>query len=62
MSDGIDIRLSTDELRFVIACGSALLLNVPEASLPTYSHFSKEQIIEFSARMRACLDEAGYDM
>lgn len=62
MSNAIDVQLSPDELRYVIACGVALLLNVPEASLPTYSHFNKAQIIEFSARMRARLDEAGYDI
>lgn len=62
MSDAIDVRLTADELRFVISCGSALLQNIPEGSLPTYTHFSKAQIIEFSGRMRARLDEAGYDM
>lgn len=62
MSDTIDVRLTANELRFVISCGSALLLNLPEGSLPTYTHFSKAQIIDFSLRMREQLDQAGYDM
>jgi hypothetical protein len=62
MSGTIDIRLTSDELRFVISCGSALLLNIPEGSLPTYTHFSKAEIIDFSLRMREQLDQAGYDM
>ena len=62
MIDTIDVRLSAEELRYVISCGAALLLNIPEGSLPTYTRFSKAQIIEFSTRMRAQLDEAGYDM
>ncbi|WP_199101123.1 hypothetical protein [Dyella sp. ASV21] len=62
MSEAIDVRLSPDELRYVIACGAALAQNVPESSLPTYCHFNKAQIIEFSVRMRAQLDDAGYDI
>ncbi|MFC3814442.1 hypothetical protein [Lysobacter sp. GCM10012299] len=62
MSDTIDIRLTSDELRYVIACGSAILLNVPADSLPAYCHFSKAQIIEFTTRMRDLLDEAECDI
>ncbi|MDR3447510.1 hypothetical protein [Dyella sp.] len=62
MGDTIDVRLTADEFRYVISCGSALLLNIPEGSLPTYTHFSKAQIIDFSARMREQFDQAGYDM
>lgn len=62
MIDTIDVRLSVEELRYVISCGSALLQNIPEGSLSTYTRFSKDQIIEFSARIRAQLDEAGHDM
>lgn len=62
MNDTIDIQLSPGELRYLISCGVALIQNLSEGSLPTYCHFNKAQIIEFSARMRARLDEAGYDM
>jgi len=62
MSQIVDIQLTPDELRYLISCGAALVQNLPEGSLPTYYHFNRAQIIEFSARMRARLDEAGYDM
>ena len=62
MNDTINIPLTPDELRYLISCGPALLVNIPQDALPTYCRFDKAQIIEFSMRMRARLDEAGYDM
>nr|WP_199047987.1 hypothetical protein [Dyella sp. ASV24] len=62
MDETIDVQLTPNELRYLISCGVALVQNLPEGSLPTYCHFNKAQIVEFSARMRARLDEAGYDM
>ncbi|HEY9133660.1 MAG TPA: hypothetical protein VIM98_18055 [Dyella sp.] len=62
MNETIDIQLTPDELRYLISCGAALVQNLPEASLPTYCHFNKAQIVAFSGRMRARLDDAGYDM
>jgi hypothetical protein len=62
MNGTVNVQLTPDELRYVISCGAALVQNLPDGSLPTYCHFSRAQIIEFSARMRARLDEAGYDM
>jgi len=58
----LEIRLTPDELRYLVACGVALLQNIPEDSLPTYSPLSKEQILEFSSRIRGIMDENGLDM
>jgi hypothetical protein len=58
----LDIQLTPDELRYLVACGVALLQNIPEESLPTYSRFSKEQILDFSSRIRRVLDDHGLDM
>jgi len=60
--EALEVRLTPDELRYLVACGVALLQNIPENSLPTYSRFSKEQIIEFSCRIRRIMDENGLDM
>ena len=58
----LEIRLTPDELRYLVACGAALLQNVPANSLPAYTHFSKQQIIEFSSRIRRVMDENGLGM
>lgn len=62
MNETVDVQLTPDELRHLISCGAALLQNLPEDSLPTYCHFNKARIIEFSTRLRTCLDEVGFDM
>lgn len=58
----ISISLTEDELRYLVSCGSALVMNVPEASLPTYTHFSKNQIIDFSRRIRSLMNFHNIDM
>jgi hypothetical protein len=58
----LEIRLTAEELRYVVSCGAALLQHIPEKSLPTYTCFSKQQIIEFSIRIRNIMDENGLDM
>jgi hypothetical protein len=58
----MQIEVTPDELRYLIACGAALAQNIPERSLPTYCGFDKQQIVDFSARMRRELDGAGLDM
>jgi hypothetical protein len=56
------IEITADELRYIIRCGAALAQNIPVSSLPTYCGFDKNQINDFSGRMRAELDKAGLDM
>ena len=58
----INIEVTDDELRYLIACGYALLLNVPEESLPTYCRFTKEQIIEIGLKFRTIADENNIDL
>lgn len=58
----MQIELTADELRYIIRCGAALAQNVPNSSLPTYCGFDKDQIVEFSGRMRDALDKEGLDM
>ena len=60
--DLVSVQLSPDELRYLISCGAALAQNIPEQSLPTYCHFTKAQILAFSARMRSILQEQGLDL
>jgi hypothetical protein len=58
----ITVQMSADELRYLVACGPALLQNIPAKSLPTYCHFDKNQIIQFSKRIRELMDQHGLDM
>ncbi len=58
----IVLHLSAAELRYFIACGAALVQNVPEKSLATYCGFTKNQIIEISRKLREIADEQGVDM
>ncbi|QIG92722.1 MULTISPECIES: hypothetical protein [unclassified Bradyrhizobium] len=58
----MQIKVTPEELRYIIRCGAALAQNVPEKSLPTYCGFDKQQIVDFSGRMRSELDKAGLDM
>ncbi|WP_152025560.1 hypothetical protein [Xanthomonas hortorum] len=62
LPEALEVSLTPDELRYLVACGAALLQNIPESSLPTYSQFSKEQIISFSGRIRRIMDEHGLGM
>jgi argininosuccinate lyase len=62
MNKTVAVQLTPDDLRYLISCGVALVQNLSEVSLPTYCHFNKAQIIEFSACMCARLNKAGYDM
>ena len=52
----MQVEITPDELRYLIACGVALAQNIPEKSLPTYCDFNKQHILEFSRRMRRELD------
>lgn len=58
----IAVELTPDELRYLVQCGSALAQHVPVKSLPTYCGFTKEQVVEFSLRMRELIDANGLDM
>jgi hypothetical protein len=58
----LNIQLSPDELRYLVACGAALLQNIPQGSLVTYTSFSKDQIVQFSNRIRKVMDANGIDM
>jgi hypothetical protein len=58
----ISIEINHDELRYLISCGPALLQNIPEKSLSTYCHFTKDQIIELMIRFREIADNNGVDI
>ncbi|SEQ47820.1 hypothetical protein [Sphingobium sp. YR768] len=58
----MQIEITPDELRYLIKCGAALAQNIPEKSLITYCGFDKQQIIDFSEKMRRELDTSGLDM
>jgi hypothetical protein len=58
----MQIEITAEELRYIIRCGAALAQNVPNTSLPTYCGFDKDQIVEFSGRMRDELEKEGLDM
>ncbi len=53
----IDVRLSEDELRYLVSVGIAAIQNIPEKSLTTYTNFNKDQIISFSMKIRALMDQ-----
>ena len=56
------IDLNHDELRYLVACGFALLQNIPEKSLPTYTTFTKSDIKSFSTKIRSIMDSHDIDM
>lgn len=58
----LKIEISDDELRYLISCGAALLQNIPEKSLPTYCHFTKDQIIDLTIKFRKIADDNGVDI
>ena len=58
----ISISLSEPELRFLVGAGFGLLQNIPEGSLSTYTNFTKEEILEFSKKIRNLMDENGISM
>lgn len=58
----ICLEISPQELRYFISCGWALILNLPENSLPTYCGLTKDEIISVSTRLRNIADESGVDM
>ena len=47
----IQVELNESEIDYLLACGSALLQNLPEQSLPTYCDFSKVEIIKFGEKI-----------
>ena len=57
-----EVAMSAKELRYLVSCGSALLQNVPDKSLATYTHFTKQEIIDFCKKMRDFMDVNGLDM
>jgi len=61
-SDYINLKITPRELRYFISCGSALILNVPGKSLPTYCGLDKDEIIEVSKRLRKIADNLGIEM
>lgn len=58
----VQVELTWDELRYVISSGPALCQHISEQALATHCGFNKQQIIEFTLRMRAELDRHGRDM
>lgn len=58
----MQIEVTAEELRYIIRCGAALAQNVPNTSLPAYCGFNKDQIVEFSGRLRDELEKEGLDM
>lgn len=60
--ESIRIEVTHKELRYFIACGFALMQNVPEDSLPTYCGLNKNEILEISLRLREMADQFGIDM
>lgn len=50
-NEKINLKVTDEELAYLIACGAALLQNIPENSLPTYCQFDKKQIIEFTMKL-----------
>ena len=62
IEENIEIRVSARELRYLIACGGALILNLPEKSLATYSGFTKEEIMKTTAKLRKVLEDHGLDL
>lgn len=58
----VDVKLTVVEIKYLISCGVALTQNVPESALPMYCGFTKQQIIDFSLKMRNELDRLGLDM
>ena len=61
-SKDILVELTPDEIRYLVACGAALIQNIPADSLSTYTKFNKQQVIDFSIKMRDVLDRADLDM
>ncbi|GLQ30256.1 hypothetical protein [Litoribrevibacter albus] len=53
----IQITLSERELIYLIQSGSALITNISENALTTYCGFNKEEILEFSSKMREIADK-----
>lgn len=58
----VQVELTLEELRYVISSGPALCQYIPEQALATYCGFDKQQIIDFTMRMREELDRKGHDM
>ncbi|MBB5943402.1 hypothetical protein [Xanthomonas sp. 3307] len=59
---GINVKVTEKELRYFIACGIALIQNVPEDSLPTYCGFNKDEIIGVSMKLREFADREGIEI
>lgn len=55
----VSVQLNESELRFMVSAGFGLLQNIPENSLSTYVDFSKEEILEFSTKIRLIMDKNG---
>ncbi|MEI8593489.1 hypothetical protein [Photobacterium sp. Hal280] len=53
----IMVELSESELRYLLASGYGLLLNIPKESLSTYTNFNASEIGEFSKKIRRVMDE-----
>lgn len=56
------VDLSENELRYLVACGMALLQNIPGKSLSTYTSFEKSDIINFSTKIRDIMEQYNLDM
>lgn len=61
-NDVVVVELSAIELRYLVACGYGLIQNIKPESLPTYTTFTKDEIIAFSRKIRRLMDENDIDM
>lgn len=57
-----ELRVTAEELRYLISCGIALVQHIPPESLSTYCGFTKEEIIAISTKLKKVADDHGIDM
>lgn len=58
----IEVVLTESELSFLVRAGSALTQHIPAKSLPTYTGFTKEEIWEFSRKIRKIMGGNDFSM
>ncbi|WP_330961306.1 hypothetical protein [Photobacterium sp. 53610] len=51
------VEFSESELRYLLASGYGLLMNVPIESLSTYTNFNASEIDEFTNKIKKIMDE-----
>jgi hypothetical protein len=58
----LKIELTESELRYLVGVGFGALSYIPLDAMSTYTNFNKDQILEFSKKIRAEMDAAGISM